>query len=136
MELTSKNVEEVFEDCRRPLELEDRPMDTMTEIEGIIQMFVFNQKALDEHRDDIESMLLQLPTQFRQGVGGGWSFLNACNREDGVQWTGEHVQMERLFAMGMGIGKVACVMPRDMWPALPGGMPYYVIKETAEKATT
>jgi hypothetical protein len=37
--------------------------------------------------------------------------------------------MEGLFCLGMAIGKVECLMPRKMWTILPGGMPYYLVKD-------
>lgn len=131
MELTAENVEQLYEDCRRPLEIEESPMDLMLEVEGIVHMSVFNKKALEEKRSDIESMLSQLPEGFHEATGGGWSFLNACNRADGVQWTGLHLTMEKLMTMGIGLGVVSYVLPREMWPSLPGGMPYFVVKQQA-----
>jgi hypothetical protein len=29
--------------------------------------------------------------------------------------------------MGVGLGLVKPAMPRNLWPALPGGMPYYIV---------
>lgn len=74
-------------------------------------------------------MLLQLPKEFQKGSGsgGGISFLNACNDVSGKQWTDSHQVMEQLFALGIGCNKVKCLMPREMWKVLPGGMPYYVV---------
>jgi len=68
-----------------------------------------------------------LPEQFKGSAGGGWSFLNACDDKHGNQWTDLHLRMEQLFQLGIGIGKVKCLMPRAMWSALPGGMPYYAV---------
>ena len=71
--------------------------------------------------------LKALPHQFRKNSGGGWSFLNACNQENGVQWTGLHQRMDQLFCLGMGVKLVESLLSRKMWRNLPGGMPYYVI---------
>ena len=35
--------------------------------------------------------------------------------------------MEELFCLGIAIGRVECLIPREMWKILPGGVPYYVI---------
>ena len=59
-------------------------------------------------------------------LGGGWSFLQACVDKNGNHW-GEHSNMEELFCLGIAIGKVESLLPRDMWKVLPGGVPYYVI---------
>jgi len=44
--------------------------------------------------------------------------------------------MEKLFLLGLAIEKVKCLMPREVWPALPGGMPYYVINDVEDKQQT
>ena len=69
-----------------------------------------------------------LPHQFRKSAGGGWSFLNACNQEDGEQWTGLHQRMDQLFAMAIGLGLAKWCLPRAMWDVFPGGMPYVVVE--------
>ena len=73
-------------------------------------------------------MLSELPDEFRVSGGGGWSFLQACNDRHGTQWTGFHQAMEELFMLGMAAGLVTELLPRDLWDALPGGMPYYAVK--------
>jgi len=55
----------------------------------------------------------------------GWSFLQMCEDKHGQQWTGEHRAMEELVVLGQAAGFVALLAPREMWPVLPGGMPYY-----------
>ena len=74
-------------------------------------------------------MLENLPLDFQENSGGGMSFLKACDDQEGNQWTGLHRRMEELFVLGTGLGKVKCLMPRELWAALPGGMPYYVVLE-------
>ena len=129
--IDSQEVEEVFQGC---LYKEDEikgidgvPADAVI-VEGIINKFGFHPGRLEEQRTKVTEWLKALPYQFRKGVGGdGWSFLNACNQENGVQWTGLHENMEQLFCLGMGLGLVECQTSREMWSSLPGGMPYYVI---------
>lgn len=97
-------------------------------VEGIVHDFAFKPDALEEHRDEIMEQLLDLPDEFMQaGGGGGMSFLNACMSKDGEQWTGMHITMEGLFALGLAIEKVSCPLPKSMWAVLPGGVPYYVV---------
>ncbi len=130
MELTSENVDKVALDCLYPdsYSLEEAVREGKM-VEGIVTNFVFQPAKLIEHTEDIKSMLLQLPDEFKASKGGGWSFLNACNRSDSVQWTGLHAQMETLFMLGMAIGFVTIPLPRDFWPLLPGGVPYFVIND-------
>lgn len=72
------------------------------------------------------SLLYQLPNEFKKDNGGGYSFPYACIDIDGCQW-GEHVDAERLIALGTAIGLVQCPIPREMWKILPMGLPYYII---------
>lgn len=126
MELTSENVETVIKDC---LFTDDEDQSNFVEVEGTLHTYHFHPERLELHREDIKTMLNQLPHQFFKSSGGGWTFLNACMREDGVQWTGLHLQQERLLCLGEGLGLVKNQLPKEMWPALPGGMPYYVIND-------
>ena len=123
MELTSQNVFTVFTDCLFK-EGEDTTMHV--KVEGIMSTFGLHPNRLESHKEDIRSMLDQLPDDFKQEHGGGMSFLNACNTKDGNQW-GEHTNMEQLFVLGIGIGFAKYCMPRTAWIAFPGGMPYIVV---------
>lgn len=119
MKLTSENVEKIFNRCS--CETGDK------KVIGVVREFSFDSNKLNENFDEISDMLHQLPENFMKDSGGGWSFLMACNDRSGEQWTGLHLRMEQLFAMGEAIGKVKSLLPREMWKALPGGVPYYVI---------
>jgi len=59
---------------------------------------------------------------------GGWTFLNACQDKHGRLWTGLHQTVEKLFLLGMATGKAKCLLPREVWPMLPGGLPYFAIE--------
>ena len=96
--------------------------------DGIMHSFAFHPERLESHREEVRAWLMALPHQFRKSEGGGWSFLNACVDEDGEQW-GEHLNMDELFSLGQALGLVKCCLPRAMWSALPGGMPYYVVED-------
>ena len=122
--LTSEKVEQIFLDC---LFREGEDTSNHIAAEGIVSTVGFNPARLESHRAEIEALLDELPDEFKQSSGGGMSFLNACNDKHGDQWTGLHQRMEQLFQLGMAIKKVRSLMPRSMWSALPGGMPYYVI---------
>lgn len=124
MELTSKNVESIFMDC---LFREGEDTTDPAIAEGITSKFGFHKGRLESHRDNISDMLSQLPKEFQKDGGGGMTFLNACNNAKGEQWTGLHSIMEELFSLGQACGKAKCLMPRDMWSVLPGGMPYYAV---------
>ena len=128
MQLTPHNVEKIFLNCLFDKK-EDSQENTKNAIfvEGIISDFGFNPKKIELHKNEIIELLSHLPDKFKQSFGGGWSFPNACETDTGKQWTGLHRNMEQLFALGLAINKVKCLMPKNMWKILPGGMPYYVV---------
>lgn len=134
MKLTSENVENVFMDC-----LFKEGEDTISYVPanlGITSMVGFHPDRLQSHSKEIRSMLSYLPEQFHEKSGGGWSFLNACNDNNGEQWTSLHQRMEQLFQLGNALGMVEALLPRELWPSLPGGMPYIVIKRESEVSDT
>lgn len=124
MELTSANVRKVFMDS---LFKDGEKIHNPIIVDGITMRVGFHPERLMSHRQEIEDMLSQLPTEFNQHTGGGCSFLIACNTKSGKQW-GEHRNIEELFALGIGTGKVEYLFPKEMWSILPGGVPYLVIK--------
>ena len=123
--LSSEQVNAIFTDC---LFQDDEDTSEHIKAEGITMTVGFHPERLESHRVEIEAMLGELPDEFQESGGGGWSFLNACNDKHGNQWTGSHQRMEHLFQLGIAIGKVEYQFSREMWHALPGGMPYYIIK--------
>jgi hypothetical protein len=89
---------------------------------------VFDKAKLEEQRDHVKAMLLDLPADFMEtSEEGGTSFLQMCNDKEDVQWTGMHRTMELLCVLGKGLGLLDWVFPKDFWAFLPGGMPYVVI---------
>ena len=121
--LTAKNVETIFMDC---LFRDDEDTSKAVIVEGILNQFGFHPDRLESHKQAIAEMLAELPDEFQSDKGGGWSFLNACMTKAGEQW-GEHQNMEQLFTLGIATKKANWLMPRKMWKALPGGMPYVVV---------
>lgn len=124
--LCAAKVEALFKECLVPL---DAPMSpSFIEVEGVINKALFHPDPVDKRRSEIASLLAQLPDQFHDGLGGGWSFLNACQDRNGHLWTGLHQTMEQLFMLGIacGLAREITVIPRDI---LPGNMPYYAVSK-------
>lgn len=122
MKLTAANVHAVIKDCLN---------DTDGEMcKAVLVSARLDSKRLEAHREQILSMLSQLPEQFMRSCGGGWSFLNACVDADGRQWYDAHRTIDILVLLGIAIGAVEFVFTqRELWRVLPGGMPYFVIND-------
>jgi hypothetical protein len=128
MQLTSENTHSIFMECLfTDNEVEGGMPEHFIEAEGVMVHVGFHPGRIEEHTQDITDMLLQLPKEFMQSMGGGWTFLNACNDNQGNQWTGEQQTMDELVCLGLAIKKVQFQLPRSIWQALPGGMPYFSV---------
>lgn len=126
MDLTIKNVHCVAQAC---LYADDKRAVAEREgvrAEGILRTLVFDPEKVVSRKADIEALLRQLPKQFFQAGGGGWSFLNMCEDRRGKLW-GQHPDMEILCCLGIAAGLGKWMLPREYWSAMPGGMPYYVV---------
>lgn len=122
--LTATTVEGIFLAC---LFKEGEDTANHVKAEGIVTRVGFHPGRLDEHKAEIAELLELLPDSFKKTGGGGMSFLNGCYDRNDVQWTGMQSAVEQLFLLGLATGKVTCLAPRELWSAMPGGMPYYVI---------
>lgn len=125
MKLNATAVHDTFMKC---LFNDGEPTDPHVVAEGVQLRVGFNPERLKDAEPAIVEMLNDLPDQFKEGGGGGWSFLNMCNDKDDNQWADLHQTMDELVTLGVAIGKVSFQLPRELWSVLPGGMPYVVIK--------
>lgn len=123
--LTAERVDELMREC---LFSGDEDNSTAVMGEGVVHEYGFHPQRLEEHRAEIHALLLELPEQFQKSKGGGWSFLNGCMTKDGYQW-GEQATVECLMALGNALGLVTFPIPRDIWNALPGGVPYFTVAD-------
>lgn len=123
--LDSARVEAIFMDC---LFNEGEDTTGFVPAPGITTNVGFHPGRLASHKAEVEALLDELPDAFKMSGGGGMSFIQAHEDRHGRQWTGYHKHMEQLFQLGIGVGKAVCLVPREMWPALPGGVPYYGVK--------
>ena len=126
MNLTAENVEKIFGECF------SENKENVVKCDVVVHSFSFCNDKLLENKQNIIDMLSCLPKEFMQNTGGGYSFLMACNDKGGNQWTGLHLTMEKLFALGIGIEMVKCLLPRELWQMMPGGMPYFMVLEETE----
>ena len=122
--LTSEAVEALLLEC---LLKEDEPLTEGIGVEGVIRSFYFHRQRIHAKREEVMQLLAELPDAFRRTVGGGASFLIACEDRHGRRWTGMHMSMEELFALGIAIGRVRYLLAREAWSSLPGCMPFLVV---------
>lgn len=136
MKLTANAVAEILSDCLYTDEEipNGEPPEDAVLVEGVLSNFGLHPGRLETHKAEIAELLAQLPTNFQPlpDGGGGWSFLNACMTEGGVQW-GEHRDIERLVVLGIATEQASFSMPRDMWSILPGSLPYFGVKIRDQK---
>lgn len=130
LELTSTNVEDIYLKC---LFKEDEDTSTAKMIEGVILKTGFNPIKLEENKESIVQLLMQLPLQFfdpsvKKDGGGGWSFLNLCQTNKEEIWTGLHQVSDQLLSLGLAIDKMQILLPKPYWRMWPGGMPFVCVK--------
>ncbi len=126
--LNPERVSKIFFDCLYDEDYDrEKALKEAIIIEGIIGNFGFRPNKIDKNQKEIIELLLELPIIFMKSNGVGASFLNACIDRHGNLWTGEHMIMEQLFALGSAVERVICPLPKIAWVLLPGGMPYYQV---------
>ena len=124
MKLTAEKVDQIFMDCL----FKERPQKGAEYIpgKGIMINVDFDPVKIEEHAETINELLHELPETFMEYNGGGYSFLAACEDKHGNHW-GEHNTMDKLFTLGFASGYAENLLPKELWSALPGGMPYIVV---------
>jgi hypothetical protein len=124
MKSLGEQVHEIMLNCLYPKGTTEFPADGI-KVEGIVRNFGFDPKKIEKYKDQIESVIREMPKSFFKGHGGGMSFLQLCEDKHGNQW-GEHPIMEELVVLGIASGKASYCLPREMWKCLPGEVPYIV----------
>lgn len=124
--LKPERVNAIFIDC---LFRDGEDAKNHVEVSGTIRKNVrFHPGRLQSHRNEIKTLLDELPDEFKKSGSGGRSFFNAHNDKHGNRWTDNDPHVEELFQLGIGIGRVQYKMPKEKWSInLPGGMPYCIV---------
>jgi len=131
LELTPKNVERLFVDCLfRPDEVTEEQIEKREPpkgaviVDGLTCQVGLHGGRLEEHREKVKQLLTQLPEDFIRSKTGGMTFLGMVTTRGGEQWTGLHRDAENLLVLGIGLGLAGYCAPKELWEALPGGVPY------------
>lgn len=130
--LTADKVKEVLSKCFFTKAEVEAGITQALPAPGIRMMVGFHPGRIEENQGVIKALLDQLPDTFQEKKGGGMSFLNACEDKHGTQW-GEHVNIDELMMLGLAAGWLTIPLPRAMWRAFRGGMPYLVVMENRVK---
>lgn len=101
----------------------DQPPPDAKIVQGLVHKFAFHPQRIADKAGDVAELIAELNPTFHKSDGGGWSFLNLCVDRHRHQW-GEHADCEKLLVLAIATDQGGFSLPRDMWPSLPGGMPY------------
>lgn len=125
--LTADRVNTLFRECLATAATGEN----ISQIHGVTRRFAIDLLKIKDAKPEIAQMLSQMDDTFMIGVGkgGGWSFLNACVDRRGRQWCDLHETVEKLVILGMAAGFAFFTHDRDLWDVLPGGLPYFSIRE-------
>lgn len=124
MELTASKVNDVFADC--VFKTRPEPGTKYIHVVGIVSNMAFDPKKIEQYSLTIKMMLNELNDNFREDVGGGWSFLQMAYTKSEEHWA-EHPTMEKLMMLGIAAGYMKYILPRALWKSLASGVPYLVI---------
>lgn len=124
MKLTSSNVHNIFTDCL----FEEQPTKGSKYIlvKGLTVTVGFNPTKIKQHENEIIDLLNQINPNFKESVGGGYSFIYLCNDLNDNQWCDQPVAQEFML-LAMAVGRMTYSIDRTLWAALPGRVPYLVI---------
>lgn len=93
-------------------------------VQSCLMSYAFVAERIESHRSELQDIIKELPTQFLSTGGGGWTFLNLPTDASGEQW-GEQWQADLLFSACKALNLAGfCVEDREIWQAMPGGLPY------------
>lgn len=105
--------------------------DGVIKVDAVVSSFAFDGAKINARSERIKALLSVMHSNFHKQHGGGWSFLQLPMDADGIQW-GEQLEAEALVALAIAAGMGQFTLPRDMWSALPGGVPYVVFDTRVE----
>jgi hypothetical protein len=110
MKLTSQNVNDTLLKCLyREEEITRRGREVIMKeakiVKGLQAQFGLKPSVVEEQRENIESMLMQLPPSFFFREEGE-SYVNAVVDGMGKQWTDFHQRVDELICLGLAIDAI------------------------------
>ena len=132
MDNKSKKVRDILLDClvqkNEPIKIDSVPKEPVIIVEGIVDNYAFHPERLAAHKQEIADIIAEMNPVFHKSSGGGWTFLNLCMDKNDVQW-GEQINCQELVALAIATEQGGYCLPKKMWDALPGSVPYVWLGE-------
>lgn len=124
--ISAKEIRDIATECFfKKEEMENgKPVVDPVIVEGIVRNYGFHPDRLKAKALRLKEIIQELNPSFYEG----WSFLNLPFDKDGAQW-GEQPDAEMLYCLCAGNDLAKYCFSRDMWDALPGGVPYIIFNK-------
>ncbi len=124
-------VNSIFRDClyRDDEIVNGEPVVPPIDAQLLTMRVGFHPQRLEQHRGRVIALareVFQDPFLTSHVDGGGYSFLQIVVDREGNHWC-EHRTAQELMGLCLGLGLATYPIPRDMWPALPGEVPYLTV---------
>ena len=133
MLINPNRIHEIFLDC---LFKEGEDHSQYISASGLTISVDFHPERIEKYSDEIHNILLNLPKEFQEDEGGGYTFLNMVLDKENNHCM-EQSTAQELLLLSMGSGWADNLLPREVWSALPGGVPYIIVyKERKEVKIT
>ena len=114
----------------RPDELNSKGqpiVDSVVMVDGFLEPWGFHAERLEDNRNTIKKLLMEIPDEFFDVGGGGWSCKNLCKNNKGEDWTDSELIIEALVYLGLATGYLEYCHPKSEWRKIAGS-PYVVCK--------
>ena len=121
--INPERIHEIFNDC---LFKEDENHSEHLPAEGLTISVGLHPERTENHASEVYEILMNLPSEFQEKTGGGWSFLYMCMDKDGNHCM-EQSTAQELLLLGIATGWMSILMPRAIWSIFPGGVPYVMV---------
>jgi len=93
-------------------------------VDGFVQTFAFHRDRLEANRSAIKILIRDVVDDtFLLGGGGGNTAIYLTVDRTGQNWA-DQATAEAFFCLAAGLGLATYSVPRELWVAMPGGMPY------------
>jgi len=118
--LKTEPVGKIFKDCVLP---RNNGGGLVINVPGITSTRVvfFDLAKLEEYRAEITSLVNQLPAEFKSVVGASFNGTNRNHRGD--IWCRDETEREKLVQLGIALGIIELIEPRERWAYLPRQRP-------------